>query len=164
MARKFTPEWWAEQRPEVVGKATEKLVEDVFDELNKSMGFAYHRLPDAKAARGALAAQPADYVYFFRGVGGFIEVKALKHVLRLPRDRVTQLPVLHKFDFAGSRNFVIVHHYMTGKWRTISTADLRHGVPSWDLRGVPEHDTPYQAVATALCMITNEKLKQQQGR
>ena len=155
MARKFTPEWWAAQRPEVVGKATEKLVEDVFDELNKSMGFAYHRLPDAKAARGALAAQPADYIYFFRGVGGFIEAKALKHVFRLPRDRVTQLPVLHKFDFAGSRNFVIVHHYMTGVWRVVATTELEAGVPSWDLRGLTEYRSANEAVSAALNKINN---------
>jgi len=153
MARKFSPEWWAEQRPEVVGKATEKLIEDVFDELNKSMFFAWHRLPDSKAARGVLAAQPADHVFFHMGVGGFIEIKALKHAFRLPRDRVSQLAVLHKFDHAGSRNFVIVHHYMTGVWRVLPTTSLEVGVPSWDLRPFPEYRSANEAVAAVLSSL-----------
>lgn len=144
--RKFTPEWWSSLRPEVAGKETEKLVTEVLQMANVNSLFAWHRLPDAKAARGALAAQPADFMYRFGDISGFLEVKALKHEFRLPKDRMSQLPVLHKWALAGSTNYVLVHHYMEGLWRIVDAAELEFGVPSWDLR---KHEV-YSAAATAL--------------
>jgi len=149
--KKFSIEWWASLRPEVVGNETEKAVEDVFADMNKSQSFAWHRLADAKAGRGRIAAQPADYAYRHHPHAGYIEVKALKHDYRLPASRLTQLPVLHKWDLAGAESFVLVHHYMLGKWRITDTRGLNTGVPSWDLRDEPLFDTPREALVSTGC-------------
>lgn len=146
MARRFSPEWWSELRPEVAGKETEKLVGVVFDELNQSSSFAHHRFPDAKAARGALKAQPSDSLLVWNGVPIFLEIKALKHLYRLPSDRVTQLPVLKKFALAGAQGWVLVNHYMIQRWRIVSVDDLTFGVPSWDLSSVETFDGPKDAI------------------
>ena len=144
--RKFTKEWWASLRPEVAGKETETLVQDVLKAANNLSNFAWHRLPDAKAARGAMAAQPADYMFRFGNIAGFLEVKALKHDYRLPASRLTQLPVLNKWALAGNQNYVLINHYMIGQWRIINTAELEFGVPSWDLRSYEVYSTPEEAL------------------
>lgn len=146
MAKKFSPEWWQAQRPEVVGKETEKLVEDVLRDQNRFVEFAWHRLPDAKAARGALAAQPADYLIACRGRGFFLEVKALKHEFRLPKDRVSQLPTLKKFGLAGVSGLVMIHHYTIGQWRIVPASSMQTDVPSWDLSSWPTYASPQLAM------------------
>jgi len=136
MAKRGSPEWWAELRPEQAGKETERLVKSYLEERNRQTTFAWHRLPDATSARGVLAAQPADFLILCEGRTTFLEVKALKHPYRLPKDRLTQHAVLNKFCYAGARTVVLVHHYVEGVWRFASTAELEYGVPSWDLRSV----------------------------
>ncbi len=108
--KKYSLEWWQAQPPEKVGKETEKIVEKLFVEWNHSQSFAWQRMPDARAARGRLAAQPADYLYRCGKHAGFIEVKALKHECRLPKDRVSQLPTLLKWNLAGSDDLMLVFH------------------------------------------------------
>lgn len=134
--KKFSNEWWASLPPEKVGKATEVIIEELFALWNKSQLFAWHRMPDAKAARGRLKAQPADFLYRNGKSSGFLEVKALKHAHRLPSARVTQLPTLLKWSMAGSGDLILIHHYMEGVWRAVKAADLDPSVPSWDLRNV----------------------------
>lgn len=143
-------EWWQAQRPEVVGKETEKLVEDVLKGWNTSQGFAYMRFADAKAARGLIKAQPADYLFVYNGTTVFLEVKALKHPKRLPKDRVTQLPTLKKFQMAGAECVVLVHHYMEGIWRLVDVSDLEPGVPSWDLSLFQPFASPADALGSLL--------------
>lgn len=130
-------EWWASLPPEKTGKETENIVEKLFTEWNSRANFAWHRLPDAHSSRGRTPAQPADYLWANAPDAGFLEVKALKHPVRLPADRVTQLPTLKKFRHAGMLGLVLVHHYMDQKWRCISVDDLEFGVPSWELSGHP---------------------------
>ena len=144
--KKHSPEWWAALPPERVGKETEILIESLFKVWNRKLLFAWHRLPDAKAARGRLAAQPADFMYRYASNSGFLEVKALKHAFRLPAERVIQLPTLLKWNLAGSKNFVLVHHYMEGVWRVVSPTQLETGVPSWDLREFPTFPTAEAAL------------------
>ena len=147
--RKRTPEWWAVQRPEVVGKETERMVIEELDQLNTRLDFAYHRLPDAKAARGALAAQPADFIVS-SGKGMYLEVKAIKHAFRVPKDKIRQLAVLKKFELAGMPAAIIVHHYIEGIWRVVRPKDLEFGVPSWDISAAYGHSSVGEAVKEAL--------------
>ena len=144
--KKFTQEWWCSLPPEQVGKETEALVEKVFTKWNTNVAWAHHRLPDAKAARGRLKAQPSDSMYRCGSRAGFIEIKALKHESRLPSGRVSQLPVLAKWTAAGSSDLVLVHHYTIPAWRVVKVADLPFGQPSWDLRSYPTYDTPEAAL------------------
>lgn len=56
------------------GKTAEKAVELVLKKWNSKTSFAFHRLPDARAAHmGRLGASPADFLYFHDRFGGFIE-------------------------------------------------------------------------------------------
>lgn len=146
MAKKYSVEWWQELKPEKVGKETELLVESALKKLNVRQDFAWHRLPDARAARGALKAQPGDYQYIFHKVFGYIEVKALKHPTRLPATRLTQLPIMNKWEMAGASSVVLVHHYMTGEWRAVSPAVLPVGATSWDLSSFKSHATVEEAL------------------
>lgn len=126
-------EWWQAQRPEVIGKETEKLAEKLFTEWNKQQLFAWHRMPDARAARGRLSAQPSDYIYRCGQHAGHIELKALKHPFRLPSARVSQLPTLLKWSLAGSCDVILVFHYMENVWRAALPTQLEIGLPSWNL-------------------------------
>lgn len=151
--KKFSLEWWQSLPPEKTGKETEKLVETLLKKMNEKAGFSYHRLPDAKAARGFLAAQPADFVWWcwegHRHAGGYLEVKATKHESRLAKDKVPQLPMLHKHALAGAVGLVLVHHYLLGKWRIIDAKRLVTGVPSWELSAFPLHDSAEAALEAA---------------
>lgn len=148
--KKYSLEWWQSLPPEKTGKETEKLVETLLKEMNTRSGFSYHRLPDAKAARGFLAAQPADFGWWStdgqRNLGGYLEVKATKHEYRLAKDKVPQLPMLHKHALAGAVCLVLVHHYLLGKWRIIDAQRLETGVPSWDLSEYPLYDSAKDAL------------------
>lgn len=144
--KRMTPEWWASLKPEQVGKETERIVEDILREQNKRACFAWHRFPDARSARGFLAAQPSDYLIVDGGRTYFLELKALKHPGRLPSARVSQLPVLKKFEGAGAVAVILVHHYLEGTWRTVNVKDLEFGRPSWDLRAVPTHTSARDAL------------------
>lgn len=144
--KKHSPEWWQSLPPEKVGKETEKLVEKLFDQWNADSRFSWHRLPDAKAARGFLAAQPADYAWWRLPHGGYLEVKATQHEYRLAKDKVKQLPLLQKHALAGARCFVLVHHYLLGKWRVVNATKMEIGVPSWDLRSYPLFDSAEDAL------------------
>lgn len=128
------------------GKSTEVIVEDLFKVWNNStLTFAWHRMPDARAAMGRLAAQPCDYL-IFRGCGLLLEVKETKHEYRLAKDKVAQRATLEKFRLAGAATYVLIHHTTLDQWRIISTADLEGGVPSWDLREYPLYDTAEDAL------------------
>lgn len=128
------------------GKAAEKAVEVVLKALNQRGNFAYHRLADARSARNFLAANPADFIYACNGVMGYIEVKSLASSHRLPSKNVSQLAVLHKFEHAGSRSFILVHHITENVWRIVSPVDLEFGVPSWSLLNLPTYQTPEAAL------------------
>lgn len=144
--KKFSQEWWQSLPPERVGKETEQIIERLFTEWNNSQQFAWHRLPDAKAARGRVKAQPADYIWRHGKQAGYLEVKALKHPYRLPADRLTQLPTLNKWSLAGSNDLILAHHYMEGVWRIVRPGDLQAGVPSWDLRAFQTYDSAMDAL------------------
>lgn len=144
--KKYSPEWWSSLSPDKVGGETEKIVEKLFKEWNLQQSFVWARLPDAKAARGRIAAQIADYIYRNGKYAGAIEVKALKHLFRLPSERVSQLPVLHKWSLAGSCDAILVFHYLRGTWRIMKSTELETGVPSWDLRCFDEYPSAESAL------------------
>lgn len=82
----------------------------------QSFDFAWHRFPDAKAARGALAAQPSDYLVSLVDSVGFnrtvyLEVKETAQANRLPKTKISQYGMLKKFFW--TRADVIVLIYMS---------------------------------------------------
>lgn len=133
------------------GKAAEKTVEDIFKRWNTTMSFAWHRMADARAAMGRVSAQPADYLYFSRGTGGWLEVKETKHDYRLTKDKVQQLPILKKFMHAGADAWILVHHTTLDRWRIVCAQDLQLGAPSWDLSTFETHATAEDALLSTGC-------------
>ena len=138
---KYTQEYWASLSPHQVGNVVEGFVEAVLREWNKKAAFTFHRLPDTKASRNMIQAQPADYMYRCGNYAGFIEVKGLGHPYRLPKGNLTQLPILQKWCLAGSDDVVLVYHYYQNEWRAIDPRLLKTSVPSHDLREFPAHAT-----------------------
>lgn len=119
------------------GKDAESEVRAQLDKWNKLAGFAFHRLPDARAARGAIAKQPADYLAWYdsslgeRSYSIAIEVKEVKDSdYRLDASKITQLPMLHKLMMAGVYCYVLVK-FRSG-WRIADAGNLVLGKPSWN--------------------------------
>lgn len=149
--KKYSKEWWQSLKPEVVGKETERLVEQLLDEENtRRADFAWHRFPDSRAAGRVIAAQPSDYLVANGKKGLLLEAKALSHPYRLPKDKVRQLATMHKFDAAGVRGVIVVHHYLEGVWRCFRATDLELGLPSWDLRPFPTFPSAELALSAYL--------------
>ena len=121
------------------GKAAEKRVDAVLKKWNDKAGFAYWRLPDTRAARNYLPAQPGDFGFFCNKRGGIIEVKATEHAYRLPKGKIAQLPMLRVLAMAGAHSVILIHHSKEDVWRAVPPGWLAPDVPSWDLTGVPTH-------------------------
>lgn len=127
------------------GKYAESEVVKIFDEWNRSvLAFAYERLPDARAARGAIKAQLCDFIVhleigrpttFPRFV--MVEAKESSHDYRIAKDKVDQLPRMAKWIRAGSKGVLIVYHTALNEWRAVPIQDLTIGQASWDLRTYP---------------------------
>lgn len=138
------------------GKSTEKQVQDILDLWNqKKLEFAYERLPDARAARGAIKAQVADFMIgIMAGHPAaykqfiLLEVKESKHECRLAKDKIAQLPRIKKWVRACATGLVLVHHTETRLWRLVNADDLEIGKPSWDLTPYPVFDTPWAALVS----------------
>ena len=59
-----------------IGKDFERMVEGVFDSLQQSNGFRYHKLVDSHAAGNLVASQPSDYLVALGSKMAFVEAKA----------------------------------------------------------------------------------------
>lgn len=107
------------------GKAAEKLVQDWLEARSQAQAsFAYHRYPDARAARGTLPAQPADYLVSQPGKPVHLEVKECANALRLPKDKVSQYGKLKMFSLAGFRTFVLIYRSALSDWVFLNELDL----------------------------------------
>jgi hypothetical protein len=128
------------------GKEAEKEVQDILRKWNTRGDFAWHRMADARAARGLISAQPCDYLVVSNGNTVFLEVKSLAHDYRIAKDKVDQAPTLWKFHFAGATALVLVLHTKLKKWRVVHIKELELGLPSWDLSKYDLHDSAQEAL------------------
>ena len=149
--KKYSKEWWQSLRSDQVGKETERLIENLLNEENtRRADFAWHRFPDSKAAGRVIAAQPSDYLVANGKRTFLLEVKALSHAYRLPKDKVSQLATMHKFDAANTKGVIVVNHYLESVWRCFRATDLELGLPSWDLRPFPTFPSAELALSAYL--------------
>lgn len=137
------------------GKQAEKDVEDWLKAASSaSFQVAYHRFPDARAARGALAAQPSDFLLWYYGTAFFLEVKETKQVSRLPLAKVSQYGKLKQFHLAGALVRVIIYMSELKKWTVLRNFHLFEeldGTPtSFDLKPLPKFDTLDECMREAL--------------
>lgn len=110
------------------GKAAEAAVQAWLKlRSDYDASFASHRLPDARAARGALAAQPADALVVSKGQITFLEVKESAELKRLPRAKVSQWGTLLKMSWAGALVTVIVYRSAFKDWIMFKNSDLFPG-------------------------------------
>lgn len=108
------------------GKWAEKQVQDWLKlRSDGSVGFAFHRLPDAGAARNFLAAQPADFLVSRTGTGSeLLEIKETKELNRLPKAKLSQFGSLQRFYWAGTPTWVVVYLSSSNQWTYLSDRDL----------------------------------------
>lgn len=129
------------------GKWVEGKVHDYLKELSNARSeFDFERMPDARAAMGRFKAMIGDFEFFMPGTHGVIEAKETKHAFRIAKDKLAQLPRLHKRAMCGGLCIVVVYHSGTRHWRAFKATDLPIGPASWDLSGY----TAYPTAAVAL--------------
>lgn len=129
------------------GKWAEARTQEYLTQLSNARAeFDFERLPDARAAMGRFKAQIADFAFFMPGLHGVIEVKETKHSFRLAKDKLEQLPRMHKRALAGGLCIVLVYFSGPRKWRAIRAVELEVGLPSWDLSTYQTFDTAAEAL------------------
>lgn len=112
------------------GKWAEKQASDWLTKRSTAEhGFAWHRYPDASAARGALANQPADFLVGrawgnSRREACHLEVKETREVRRLPLAKIGQYGKLNLFHHAGFRTIVLVYRSEKRDWVYLTGLDL----------------------------------------
>lgn len=120
------------------GKSEEKVVGEVLTKWNaKYARFAYTKLADARAARGAIKAQLCDFIIHVPDCFVMLEVKSSKHEFRIAKDKLAQLPLMKKWIEAGATGIALIHHSTIFQWRVIDLSLIATGEPSWDLREFP---------------------------
>lgn len=90
----------------------------------RDANFTYHRYPDSKAARGALAAQPSDYLVGARGQHFHIEVKETEQVRRLPKAKIRQYGMLLKWWWAKITPYVVIYRSGSDDWCALGPTEL----------------------------------------
>lgn len=113
-----------------------KYLEDEIEKQlkkNTDLGIHWIRLPDARAARGRVAAQPADYFLCNRGSAIYLEAKSQKG--KIPRlKRFSQESAMRRWGSAGVRGLLIVHFHELGRLFLVDVKNLESGKPSWVLK------------------------------
>ncbi len=133
------------------GKFAERMVQLwLTKESDTNSAFAFHRFPDARAARGALAAQPSDHLVVHRGEVTFLETKESAEKTRLPKAKVSQYGSLLKFHLAGARVLVIVHRAHFSDWIVFHNRHLffiDDTPASFPFAGLPTYPTAAAALS-----------------
>ena len=86
--------------------------------------FNWHRFPDARAARGALAAQPSDWITAYAGVHVWLECKETAEKYRLPRAKVSQYSKLLAWHWAKAQVRVLVYRSQYQDWVFFDNKEL----------------------------------------
>lgn len=112
-----------------MGKWAEKQVALFLEQCSKECStFAWLRFADSRAARGLIAAQPADFLVSFAGkhinVTMYLEVKECANARRLPKAKIGQYGLLYKFWLTKAYVLVLVFMSATGKWVFLKGGDL----------------------------------------
>lgn len=138
------------------GKWTEGKVQDwLASKASTTSRFAWHRLPDARAARGALSPQPADWYTSLRLPDDspfpvFLEAKESAEKLRLPKGKIGQYGKLFMFHLAGTEARLIVYRSLHNDWTYFTGVELFPGgdeVPtSFPFAGRPTFATAAEAL------------------
>ena len=136
-----------------------KVAETQFQNALKAFDGSHHNFDwarnyDAHSAGGKFASLTGDFVWYFDGDSGTVEVKEVAHDYRLPAKNFgpDQIARMYKRQLAGACAQVVVYHSTTKKWRLIPLDYFRArlGVPSWDLREIGEYGSAVEVLAALL--------------
>ncbi len=136
-----------------------KVAETQFQNALKAFDGSHHNFDwarnyDAHSAGGKFASLTGDFVWYFDGDSGAVEVKEVAHDYRLPAKNFgpDQIARMFKRQLAGACAQVVVYHSTTKKWRLIPLDYFRArlGVPSWDLREIGEYGSAVEVLAALL--------------
>lgn len=137
------------------GKWAEGQVEDWLKAHSSADArFAYHRFPDARSARGALSAQPSDFMVHWSKDGRrdfcLLEVKETANKGRLPKSKIGQYGKLKLFDIAGATVVVVVYMSDSKEWTHLTAGDLfdHETVPASFKLTNARYPTPKQLLET----------------
>lgn len=141
-------------KPLTPGKWAEQQAQEWLEAKSSSVAsFAWHRYPDAKAARGALAAQPADFLVGYplpnKSPAYHLEVKETAQENRLPKAKVSQYGKLKMFDEAGFNTIVLVYRSAFKDWLYLRRRELFYYdtcPPSFPFEGRPTFPTAAAAL------------------
>ena len=126
------------------GKWAEQQARQWLDRQSEiDANFAVHRYPDAKAARGALAKQPSDYLVS-NGTIYHLEIKETKEVNRLPKAKIRQYGMLLKWHWAKITPYVVVYRSTTNDWTYLGPDEMfcfDDCPPSFDMKQRPKFPT-----------------------
>jgi hypothetical protein len=134
MSKKFDPGEWAEQQ----------ALKWLNEESARVASFTFHRYPDAKAAQGALAKQPSDYLVSAKRVIYHLEVKETKQINRLPKVKVRQYGMLLKWHWANVTPRVVIYQSELKVWTWLGPDEMfcfDDCPPSFDLTLRPKFTT-----------------------
>jgi hypothetical protein len=138
------------------GKGVETQVREWLEDMSDAKSdFAFHRYPDARAARGALAAQPSDFLVANKNRKRVfhVEVKETAKMGRLHRSKISQLGALQKFMWAGIIPIVFVFITDENLWCVLEEDDLypEGDAPvSFALKNLPMYSTHAEILSAYL--------------
>lgn len=142
-----------------LGKWAEKQTQDWLEARSAaSARFAYHRYPDARSARGALAAQPADFLVAIAPHGYapktfHLEVKETAQQNRLPKTKIGQFGKLRLFHEAGFQTRLLVYRSHYRDWVVFTQSQLfmyDETPPSFPFAGLTSFPTAAAALEATL--------------
>jgi hypothetical protein len=143
------------------GKSSEKAIQGCFERRQEKLGvgFAWERVPDARAAGGRFKPVAGDFRAFWDGKSANLEVKEVKDSdHRLPkknfsRDKIARC---YRLSLTGVVTNVIIHHVSTGRWVVMPIeVFFNNDVPSWDTREWGDFDSAEKALDFALWKLFN---------
>ena len=142
--KKFDPGKWAEK----------EAADWLESRSQKDAGFAWHRFPDSKAARGLIAAQPSDFLVSVAVEDGlnrtvYLEVKETSNPTRLPKAKIGQYGMLQKFYWTNAHVLVLVYMSAHQRWVGLTGDDLfcfEDCPASFLLTSLPQYDTAAEAL------------------
>ncbi len=114
------------------GKYLEKAVEDYLKTI-KISNFHWRRLPDARAARGSIPAQPSDFFVSIwdgrKAIPFHLECKSSNSRTRRIQ-KPSQYAQMIRWDKAGIEGIILVHFWELDKFALVNVADFDPDKPS----------------------------------
>ncbi len=126
------------------GKNLESCVKNYLDDKMKKPSNWYYRFPDARACRGALGKQPADFLLIISGSYALLDPKELSKGKRINiKSRLTQKEKMKRFAMAGGSGYFLIHFIELNIYSVLSVGELYAAIDSSDVKSIHVDDTTH---------------------